>query len=63
MKELTVLCLIIFPCFGGDSIVWAPGPSGGGGMVVVVRNWGRGGCTVAVGGGGRRDPGPITLEP
>lgn len=37
VKELTVLCLIIFPCFGGDSIVWAPGPSGGGVVVVVVR--------------------------
>lgn len=47
-KELTVPCFIIFRCFGGDSIVWAPGPSGAG-------KWG----TRVVEGGGRRDPGPF----
>lgn len=41
-KELTVLCFIIFSCFGGDSIVWASGCMCGGGIVVE-------------GGGGPRD--------
>ena len=47
-KELTVPCFIIFRFFGGDSIVWAPGPSESGK-----------GAPGVVEGGGRRDPGPF----